>query len=60
VLSFVISNISIGGHIGGLVGGVLVGIGFEAADRLRRRELGYLACVVLSAIAVVGALAAAA
>jgi len=59
VLSFVISNISIGGHIGGLVGGILVGVAFEGADRLGRRELGYLGCVVLSAIAVVGALAAA-
>jgi membrane associated rhomboid family serine protease len=59
VLSFVISNVSIGGHIGGLVGGILVGVAFEAADRMGRRELGYLGCVVLSAIAVVGALAAA-
>ena len=50
----------IGGHIGGLAGGILVGIAFEGADRLGRRELGYLGCVVLSAIAVVGALAAAA
>jgi membrane associated rhomboid family serine protease len=58
-LSFVLSNISVGGHIGGLVGGILVGIAFEGADRMRRRELGYVGCVVLSAIAVVGALAAA-
>jgi membrane associated rhomboid family serine protease len=60
VLSFVISGISIGGHIGGLLGGILVGLVFEGADRMRRRELGYLGCVVLSAVAVVGALAAAA
>ena len=59
-LSFVLSNISVGGHIGGLVGGILVGIAFEGAERMGRRELGYAACVVLSAIAVVGALAAAA
>jgi membrane associated rhomboid family serine protease len=59
VLSFVLSNISIGGHIGGLVGGILVGVGFEGAARLRRPELGYVACLVLSAFAVVGALAAA-
>ena len=57
-LSFVLSKISIGGHIGGLLGGVLVGVVFEAADRMRRRELGYAGCLVLSAIAVVGALAA--
>jgi membrane associated rhomboid family serine protease len=59
VLSFVLSNISIGGHIGGLVGGILVGIAFEGAARMRRPVLGYAACIVLSAIAVVGALAAA-
>jgi membrane associated rhomboid family serine protease len=58
-LSFALSGISIGGHIGGLVGGVLVGAAFLGADRMRRRELGYLACVVLSAIAVLGALAVA-
>jgi membrane associated rhomboid family serine protease len=60
VLSFALSGISIGGHIGGLVGGVLVGVAFEGAARLRRPELGYVACVVLSVVAVVGALAAAA
>ena len=38
--------------------GILVGVAFEGADRMRRRELGYLGCVVLSAVAVVGALAA--
>ena len=59
VLSFAISGISVGGHIGGLIGGVLVGAAFLGADRMRRRELGYLACVVLSAIAVLGALAVA-
>ena len=59
VLSFVISGISIGGHIGGLLGGILVGVAFEGAARTGRRELGYLGCVVLSAVAVVGALAAA-
>ena len=59
VLSFVISGISIGGHIGGLLGGILVGVAFEGADRMRRPRLGYLGCVVLSAVAVVGALAAA-
>ena len=58
-ISFVISGISIGGHIGGLLGGILVGVAFEGADRMGRRELGYLGCVVLSAAAVIGALAAA-
>jgi membrane associated rhomboid family serine protease len=59
VLSFALSNISIGGHIGGLLGGILVGAAFLGADRMRRRELAYAACLVLSLIAVVGALAAA-
>jgi len=59
VLSFALSGISIGGHIGGLTGGILVGVAFEGAARLRRPVLGYLACLVLSVVAVVGALAAA-
>jgi membrane associated rhomboid family serine protease len=59
VLSFVLSHISVGGHIGGLVGGVLVGVAFDIADRQRMRWLAYVACVALSAIAVLGALAAA-
>ena len=60
VLSFALSNISVGGHIGGLVGGVLVGAVFVVTDRRRLPQLGYVGCLVLSAIAVVGALAAAA
>ena len=59
-LSFVLSNVSVGGHIGGLIGGALVGVVFELADRRGMRELGYVGCLVLSAVAVVGALAAAA
>jgi membrane associated rhomboid family serine protease len=58
-LSFVLSNISIGGHIGGLVGGVLVGVAFEVASRRRLPALGYAACAVLSAVAVAGALSVA-
>ena len=59
VLSFALSGISIGGHIGGLLGGILVGAAFLGADRMGRPQLGYVACLVLSAVAVVGALAAA-
>jgi len=59
VLSFVLSHISVGGHIGGLIGGVLVGVAFDVADRQRMPWLAYLACLVLSVIAVRGALAAA-
>jgi membrane associated rhomboid family serine protease len=58
-LSFVISGISIGGHIGGLVGGVLVGLAFDYADRRRTGSLGYAACAVLAAGAVLGAVAVA-
>jgi membrane associated rhomboid family serine protease len=60
VLSFVLSHVSVGGHVGGLVGGALVGAGFVLADRRRMPALAYAACLVLSAIAVVGALQAAA
>jgi membrane associated rhomboid family serine protease len=59
VLSFALSNISWGGHVGGLIGGALVGVAFDVADRRRARALGYAACVVLSAAAVVGAIAVA-
>jgi membrane associated rhomboid family serine protease len=59
VFSFVLSHVSVGGHIGGLIGGVLVGVAFDLADRRRMPALGYVACLVLAAGAVVGALAAA-
>ena len=59
VLSFAISHISVGGHIGGLIGGVLVGVAYDLADRRRLPALAYGACVVISAIAVIGALQAA-
>jgi membrane associated rhomboid family serine protease len=60
VLSFVLSHVSVGGHVGGLIGGVLVGVAFDVADRRRMPALAYAASVVLAAIAVVGALQAAA
>jgi membrane associated rhomboid family serine protease len=59
VFSFVISNVSIGGHVGGLIGGILAGIAFDVADRRGVRWGGYVACAVLSAIAVYGAIAVA-
>ncbi len=58
-LSFVLSNVSIGGHIGGLVGGALVGVVFLVADRRRLPWLSYAGCVALSAVAVAGALSVA-
>jgi membrane associated rhomboid family serine protease len=56
VLSFVISHVSVGGHIGGLIGGVIVGAAFDVADRQRLPWFAYVACVILSLIAVLGAL----
>src|SRR4051794_7519030 len=60
ILSFAISHISVGGHIGGLIGGVLVAVAYDVADRRRVPALAYLACLVISAVAVIGALQAAA
>ena len=56
VLSFVIANISIGGHVGGLLGGVLAGLALNVADRRRSRALGYVLLAVLSVAAVAGAI----
>jgi len=60
VLSFVIPNISIGGHIGGLVGGAAAGF---AMDWLAGRRPGLAApiaaCVAIGAAAAVGAVAVA-
>ncbi len=60
VLSFAVPDISVGAHIGGLIGGALAGLAFRAAEGRRHSlALGLGACLVLSAVAVVGALAAA-
>jgi membrane associated rhomboid family serine protease len=59
-LSFLIPGISIGGHIGGLIGGGLAMLALQFADRVRSRVLGLAVCVVLGAVAVGGAIAAAA
>lgn len=56
VLSFVIPNVAFGGHIGGLIGGALAGLAIHEADRFRRPILGYVGCVALAAVAVVGAI----
>ncbi len=57
-ISFVIPNVSIGGHLGGLAGGALAGL---AVDRIQARHRGLLlpvvACVVIAAIAVAASVA---
>jgi membrane associated rhomboid family serine protease len=57
VLSFSLANISVGAHIGGLIGGALAALALRAADARRLSWLGYVACVLLCAIAVAGAIA---
>ena len=59
VISFIIPGIAWGGHIGGLIGGGLAMLAIRAGDRYRSMALGLAGCVALSAVAVVGALAAA-
>jgi len=59
LLSFLLPNISYGAHVGGLIGGVLAAQALRTADRYRLTPLGYLACLALCAIAVVGSIAAA-
>jgi membrane associated rhomboid family serine protease len=61
VLTFVISGISIGGHLGGLAGGFLVGAFMLRVPTTRRSVLdGALVAGIVSALAVAGSLWAAA
>jgi membrane associated rhomboid family serine protease len=57
-LSFVIPNISIGGHVGGLIGGALAALVLDGARRAGRQAqlVGVLGCALASAVAVAGAL----
>jgi membrane associated rhomboid family serine protease len=57
VLSFSIPGISIGAHIGGLIGGAIAGYAIRTADNRGVPALGLIACVLLSAAAVFGAIA---
>jgi membrane associated rhomboid family serine protease len=58
VLSFVIPNISIGGHIGGLIGGAAAGFLMDKlAGRWRGIAAPVLACVVIGAVAAGAAIA---
>jgi membrane associated rhomboid family serine protease len=59
VLSFSLANISVGAHVGGLIGGALAAVAIRIADSRNLGPLGILACVLLSAGAVAGAIAVA-
>jgi membrane associated rhomboid family serine protease len=50
-------NISVGGHLGGLVGGVLAALAIEALSRRRSAVPALIACVAISVLSVVGAIA---
>ena len=59
VFSFVLSNISIGGHIGGLIGGSLATLAMIEADKRGVRAAGTAAIVVLAAVAAAAGIAVA-
>jgi membrane associated rhomboid family serine protease len=55
LLSFTLANISVGAHIGGLIGGTIAALLIRAADDRHVPMVGLLACVLLSAAAIIGA-----
>lgn len=60
VFTFVLSNVSIGGHLGGMVGGLLVGAFMLRVPTTRRSVIdGVLVAGIVSALAVAGSLWAA-
>lgn len=59
IFSFTVPNISVGAHVGGLIGGALAGLSFRLTEGRRSLVLGLAACLLLSAVAVIGSLAAA-
>jgi membrane associated rhomboid family serine protease len=53
-------NISIGAHIGGLIGGAIAALAIERLSALRKGDLlPVLACVIVGAVSVVGAISVA-
>jgi membrane associated rhomboid family serine protease len=59
IFSFSLANISVGAHVGGLVGGALAALAVRTADARRVPALGFIACLLLCAVAVAGAIAVA-
>ncbi len=59
ILSFSLSNISVGDHIGGLIGGAVAALAIRTADSRRVPALGLIACLLISAGCVFGSIAVA-
>lgn len=59
VFSFVLSNISVGGHIGGLIGGSLAMLAFHEVDKRRMPSLVYVVGGVLIVVGIIGGIVAA-
>ena len=57
IFSFTFANISVGAHIGGLIGGAIAALAIRAADARRVPALGFVACLVLSVLAVAASIA---
>jgi membrane associated rhomboid family serine protease len=55
IFSVAIPNISIGDHVGGLIGGAVAGLAIRAADQRKVPALGFIACLLLCAGAVLAA-----
>jgi membrane associated rhomboid family serine protease len=56
ILSFSLAGISVGGHIGGLIGGFVAGMAIRTADERGASAVGIIACLLLCAACVFGAL----
>jgi membrane associated rhomboid family serine protease len=57
IFSFAVPGISVGAHIGGLIGGAIAALAIRAADARRVPALGFVACLVLSVLAVAASIA---